>query len=719
MARKKSRPATPSSRGTRVGSETAVVAPPLVPSNPPSPLTAAAPSAPLAPTPAPREKRTLGDKSWVEIQLLRLVRHLGSLQLAVISLSIFVVVMAIGTMVESWYSGRLAQELVYRAWWFSLLLGVLGVNIFSAAAKKWPWKKHQTGFIVTHVGLILMVVGGLFNALGGTDAQLVLVDSHDPEIQKQGGAPQANTRMTDRDTALITVQYEHDGKTETQRTPFNSGSLLWYSDKYLQGNFDPLLGTLAVIAHPLPYGWKQTLPTGAELEVENFYPNSKEEPFQKAEDADEKHSFPALKYTLSSPMAGTFPEQWLAMNMTDQTREMGPGMTELLGLVTPAVLSEFQNPPPAAKLGKRGQLVLVLGGEKYRFAVDDLLDENHPKAAGRYKVWVKRYTANVLNPDDPEPQYPALEVKVTAPEGGEWTFKTLARFTGPPVFPDEKRNPPPPDLAEMQVWYHPPDYRYGKSRVWGVLQFALAQDGKLHYRSFRSNRGEDFHFEQSGEATRGGTYPMWSGMNWKFQVSEFLPRATNADRPTPINLRPGSEREDAPPAIRCRLRDGKEEKEFWLAETTGSLKKVQVGGKTYRVGYHVKTSDMGCEIKLLRAEQPVDPGTNQAAGYSSWVQLTDKEQNILDQDQYITMNAPLEHRGYKFYQSGYQLLGVNPGNQRPISRSVFTVSYDPGIWLKYIGSTMLALGIACMFYMKAYFFKPRGRQATGQPSTEA
>jgi hypothetical protein len=24
---------------------------------------------------------------------------------------------------------------------------------------------------------------------------------------------------------------------------------------------------------------------------------------------------------------------------------------------------------------------------------------------------------------------------------------------------------------------------------------------------------------------------------------------------------------------------------------------------------------------------------------------------------------------------------------------------------------MLALGIACMFYMKAYFFKPRGRKA--------
>jgi hypothetical protein len=657
------------------------------------------------------------------MQLFRLFRSFGSLQLAVISLSIFVVVMAIGTMIESWYSARLAQELVYKAWWFSLLLAMLGINIFCAAAKKWPWKKHQAGFIITHIGLILMVVGGLFNALGGTDAQLVLVDSDSHEIQKQSGAPQANTRMTDRDTALITVHYDQGGKTETLRTPFNPGSLLWHSDKHIQGNFDPLLGTLAVIAHPLPRGWKQTLPTGAELEIENFYPNTREEPFQPADENDARKGFPALKYTLSSPMAGTFPEQWVAMNMTDQAREMGPGMTEFLGMVSPAVLSEFQNPPPVEKLGQRGQLVLVLDGERYRLAVDQLVEKAQPVGKnGRYQVKVTNYIANVLNRGDNTPEYPALEVQVTS-GSGVWEFKTIARFTGTPVFVGENKDNRPTDLAEMQVWYHPPDYRYGKKELFGMLQFTATENGKLYYRSFRSNRGENFHFEKSGEATRGGTYPIWSGMNWKFGVVEYLPQAVAEHRPTPVNLRPGSEREDAPPAVRCVLRDGKDEKEFWLVETNGSTKPVKVGGKTYRVGFHVKTIDMGCEIKLLRAEQPVDPGTNQAAGYSSWVQLTDKENNIQGQDQYITMNAPLEYRGYKFYQSGYQLLGVNPGNQRPISRSIFTVSCDPGIWLKYLGSTMLALGIACMFYMKAYFFAPRRRQTAdptpGQPSPEA
>jgi hypothetical protein len=107
-----------------------------------------------------------------------------------------------------------------------------------------------------------------------------------------------------------------------------------------------------------------------------------------------------------------------------------------------------------------------------------------------------------------------------------------------------------------------------------------------------------------------------------------------------------------------------------------------------------------------------DKGTQSAASYTSWVQLTDEEQGIHEKDCMVTMNEPLEHRGYKVYQSTYgsitQTLGItDPSNDRPVSYSGFTVGRDPGLRLKYLGSIMLAAGIACMFYMRAYFFKPR------------
>ncbi|RDJ93785.1 hypothetical protein B4Q13_19495, partial [Lacticaseibacillus rhamnosus] len=91
---------------------------------------------------------------------LRAARILGSLQLAVIGLSIFASSVMLGTLMEHWYSTKIAQELVYKAWWFIGLLLLLSCNIFFAAAKKWPWKKHQTGFVITHIGLLLMLFGG-------------------------------------------------------------------------------------------------------------------------------------------------------------------------------------------------------------------------------------------------------------------------------------------------------------------------------------------------------------------------------------------------------------------------------------------------------------------------------------------------------------------------------------------------------------------------------
>src|SRR5688572_29387956 len=70
-------------------------------------------------------------------------RFLGSLQFAICTGSVFTVAMIIGTCLESWYSAKIAQDLVYYSWWFTLLLSLLGCAIFFAAIKKFPWKKHQ------------------------------------------------------------------------------------------------------------------------------------------------------------------------------------------------------------------------------------------------------------------------------------------------------------------------------------------------------------------------------------------------------------------------------------------------------------------------------------------------------------------------------------------------------------------------------------------------
>ena len=42
-----------------------------------------------------------------------------------------------------------------------------------------------------------------------------------------------------------------------------------------------------------------------------------------------------------------------------------------------------------------------------------------------------------------------------------------------------------------------------------------------------------------------------------------------------------------------------------------------------------------------------------------------------------------------------------------LEASVLTVNYDPGRGVKYLGSSLIVIGIFTMFYMRAYFFGPR------------
>src|SRR5438094_8342152 len=99
----------------------------------------------------------------------------ASLRLAVTLLSLFAGCLAVATLLEARYGARVAQELVYRAWWFGLLLALLAGNVLGAALKKYPWKRQQTGFLVTHAGLLLLLAGGLLTVLFGDEGQIVLI----------------------------------------------------------------------------------------------------------------------------------------------------------------------------------------------------------------------------------------------------------------------------------------------------------------------------------------------------------------------------------------------------------------------------------------------------------------------------------------------------------------------------------------------------------------
>jgi hypothetical protein len=252
------------------------------------------------------------------------------------------------------------------------------------------------------------------------------------------------------------------------------------------------------------------------------------------------------------------------------------------------------------------------------------------------------------------------------------------------------------------VWYHPPDFNYGAGeRRRGLLQFAQVGD-ELLFRSFSTAIG-GFQLEKSGPIQAQEPCGIWQGMGWTFEIAEHLPRAVLQRRIVPVDARPGLDKPGLSPAIECRISVGNEDAKFSIG--LDDTRALTVGRETFQVTFCRELKELPFALTLLKAEQTVDPGTQQPASFASTVRVSRSDERSGD-ERIITMNQPLALAGYRVYQANYGLLTWDAG-QRPVSFSGFIVGRDPGLWLKYAGAIMLALGIGCMFYMKAYFFAPR------------
>src|ERR1700752_4445041 len=103
-------------------------------------------------------------------------RCLASLKLAVISLGTLAAVLAYATFFESWYGAAAVQEWIYRSKGFALLLTFLGTNILCAALIRYPWKKRQIGFLVTHAGLLILLAGSWKSVQTADEGQLGMLE---------------------------------------------------------------------------------------------------------------------------------------------------------------------------------------------------------------------------------------------------------------------------------------------------------------------------------------------------------------------------------------------------------------------------------------------------------------------------------------------------------------------------------------------------------------
>lgn len=106
--------------------------------------------------------------------LWRGIHALGSLKLALLLLATIGLACAIATFAESRFDTKVAQAWIYRAPWFVVWLGVLCVNLFAVTLTRWPWQRRHLGFVITHYGIILLLVGAMIGSRLGFEGNVTL-----------------------------------------------------------------------------------------------------------------------------------------------------------------------------------------------------------------------------------------------------------------------------------------------------------------------------------------------------------------------------------------------------------------------------------------------------------------------------------------------------------------------------------------------------------------
>ncbi|MEQ1723121.1 MAG: cytochrome c biogenesis protein ResB, partial [Pseudobdellovibrio sp.] len=177
----------------------------------------------------------------------------------------------------------------------------------------------------------------------------------------------------------------------------------------------------------------------------------------------------------------------------------------------------------------------------------------------------------------------------------------------------------------------------------------------------------------------------WMGM--KVFLGSIQVGAEETSEIVPINA---EKRSQLPPsAIKFRTSDGTAQ---WLAE--GEQKQVTSGDKKFVVYFGREFVDLPFDINLQKFTKYDYPGTTTAMSYESIVQIGKTGITKL-----ISMNEPYKQSGFTIYQASYIL---NPG-ETPVS--VFSVNKDPGRFIKYLGSLILAIGVIVYTFMKSSFYR--------------
>lgn len=615
--------------------------------------------------------------------LYRCFEFLSSVKLAAILIAWITIEFTIGMFVESRVNASTARYFVYGNTRFMIALALISLNILFAALIRFPWKAYQIGFLVTHAGLLIILSGFLVQSFGGVDSLLSV----------QQGRP--NSAMVDPSDQVLKFALEDPATGKTKRHTVNAdfGPFTWG---------DEILGFI-----PWRAGHEQVIPLdelqrGLKLRVKRYVANCDPRDLYVAD----PRGGPAVEFELSVPNFAMAETAWLgARGAAGRTWE----------LASPNEVEHFVHAFPQGEIDdSKGIIGVSLAGEHHLLRIEELERKAFEDPKTGAKIELANWIADIqqlrgqAEGMDPSMTGPLVMLRLT------WKGETKNVFALADAPERAAMDAKRAGLGDEVL------ITFFRSDQPTEMQFGVTTDGRLAYRAFGQKGGI-----VSTLAEIDKYYP--SIGPYRMRPRTVLPHARRVQRElVPKAIVSG---EETFPGIEVEIvtPDGQKVESTLIRRLAPT--RLRIGDKILSIDYNVEEEELPFVVGLDLFNEPKQPGTQMAAAYESFVTLYQK--TPIDKSEYrpsnplhiavgdnryelkeqgkasIYMNHPLKYklddgRVYTLFQSGIQRLGGD-------AVSTYTVSYDPGLKLKYAGSIVLITGVFLFLVRGGYFRSRAGR----------
>jgi hypothetical protein len=590
----------------------------------------------------------------------------ASLKLAVVLLAVLIIAAIAGTIWESSFDAKVARAYVYGAPWFNLWLLLLAANLAVSAFSRWPWKKHHVAFLVTHLGIIILLFGSLIGRIWGTEGTITLFKGDPPSNRLL--TDQHQLRVRDTDGVIKGYPAEFINRRPTSERPWDLGALA----------------------------------SGARLSIVEYANAIEARLNPKPLDAG---GVPALHFNISTAMMGQRLESWLladdpqhgmfemgglakiefkrgtAPTTAPNESKTAEGETDLEESIFAFANSPDQQIAKAMKGGSTGAKVVLskpengntgsveisIGDRTWRHDVGARLRQDTPLEGSPFTMRIEGYWPD-FRIENGRP------TSVSDQPNNPAVFVTL-RGRGVPVSSTN-------------------DAHGGGGESENRLTLFIANDGGVTYELISRKAGRS-----SGKLDLNTPLPTgWA--DWQLAVDKTMPHAEQWMNFSPVAGASATPNASLPDGVRIRVQQGASTSEQWVP--AGWQIAVPMQPAPIQVAYGWRQEQLPIALELLEFEVKRNEGSDTPAGFKSTVRVTDREGgSAMGQ---CWMNNPFSYPGdawrtwtgltYKMSQASW-----NPEN---LGQSTIQILRDPGWLLKWVGSLLVCSGIFMLFYVKQF-----------------